>query len=261
MIKRIASVAFLSFLTIGAFAQGAFKFTSDDKHDFGIVEEGVQAEYEFQFDNSGDAPIVLTDVRASCGCTTPSWTKDPIPPGGKGSIKASYNSSGRIGVFNKSITITSNAAEPSKVVYIKGIVVKKEEPKAALSPKELKAAPKFSLDKNTHSFGKIERGQKVAQKFTVKNTGKSPLALSSFQSACSCISHNLASDTIAPGKSAVLELTYNPTFDGPNSDILTIFTNDPGNPRAAVTLSGEVVESLSTPTPLKEEKNTVPFGK
>jgi hypothetical protein len=261
MIKRFASVAFLCILTVGAFAQGAFKFTSDDKHDFGIVEEGVQAEYEFQFENTGDAPIVLTDVRASCGCTTPSWTRDPIPPGGKGSVKASYNSTGRLGVFNKSITITSNASEPTKIVYIKGIVVKKEEPKAALSPKELKNAPKFIIDKNSHSFGKIERGQKVAQKFTVKNTGKAPLTLSSFQSACSCITHTLSEDTIAPGKSAVLELTYNPTFDGNNADILSIVTNDPTSPRATVTLSGDVVESLSTPTPLKEEKSVVPFGK
>jgi hypothetical protein len=61
-------------------------------------------------------------VKASCGCTTPSWPKDPILPGEEGKILVTYNTARRIGSFNKSITITSNATETSKVLYISGKV-------------------------------------------------------------------------------------------------------------------------------------------
>ena len=63
-------------------------------------------------------------MKASCGCTTPSWPKDPIMPGEEAAIKAIYNTSKRMGPFNKSITITSNAYTPTKRLYIKGKVVK-----------------------------------------------------------------------------------------------------------------------------------------
>ncbi|MFN3404119.1 MAG: DUF1573 domain-containing protein [Cytophagaceae bacterium] len=259
MVRKVIFFIPVLFAALTAFSQGNFEFKTD-KHDFGIVEEGIQAEYEFEFTNTGDAPIVLTDVRASCGCTTPSWTREPVKPGEKGHIKASYNSVGRIGVFNKSITITSNATEASKVVYIKGIVVKKDTT-AAPTPEKLKTSPKISFEKSSHNFGKIERGQKVAQKFTIKNVGKTPLSINSFQAACSCVTIQLPTEPIAPGKSIVVEMIYSPSYDGLNTDIVTFFTNDLASPRFAVTLQGEVVENLSNVSPLKEDKSNVPFGK
>lgn len=103
-----------------------FKFESET-HDFGTVNEGTQATYEFEFANTGKEPLIIQNVRASCGCTTPSYTKEPVAPGQKGKIKVVYNSSGRPGGFNKAITITSNAKTPTKVVYIKGNVEKVDE--------------------------------------------------------------------------------------------------------------------------------------
>jgi len=93
-----------------------------DSHDFGTVAEGPKAEYEFAFKNTGKEPINLTRVQASCGCTTPSWSKDPILPGKESIIKASYNTQGRPGPFTKSITVVSNAG--TKVLTIKGTVEK-----------------------------------------------------------------------------------------------------------------------------------------
>ncbi len=101
--------------------KGQFKFEKE-LHDFGTVSEGVMATYEFVFTNTGKEPIIISNVAASCGCTTPSWTREPVMPGKKGSIKAVYNSQGRPGPFNKQITITSNAGTPTKVLTIKGIV-------------------------------------------------------------------------------------------------------------------------------------------
>lgn len=94
----------------------------EDSHNFGTVAEGPKAEYEFTFRNLGKEPIVLTRVQASCGCTTPSWSKEPIAPGKESVIKASYNTQGRPGPFTKSITVVSNAG--TKVLTIKGTVEK-----------------------------------------------------------------------------------------------------------------------------------------
>lgn len=90
--------------------------------DFGNIKEGVQATHEFKFTNVGKEPLVISNVQASCGCTTPKWPKEPVKPGESGIITAIYSSKGRPGTFNKAITITSNAKTSSKVLYIKGSV-------------------------------------------------------------------------------------------------------------------------------------------
>lgn len=102
----------------------------EENYVFGEVAEGPQVTHEFKFTNNGKEPLVLANVRASCGCTTPSWPKEPILPGKESTILVTYNTQGRPGPFTKSITITSNASEPNKVIYIKGEVVKAEPEKS-----------------------------------------------------------------------------------------------------------------------------------
>lgn len=101
--------------------QAEFKFEKE-VHDFGNVKEGDQATFTFKFTNIGKEPLVISNVQASCGCTTPSWTKEPVKPGESGTVTAIYNSKGRPGNFNKAVTITSNAKTSSKVLFIKGNV-------------------------------------------------------------------------------------------------------------------------------------------
>ena len=91
-------------------------------HDFGTIPEGPAAEFEFQFTNKGTEPIIIQRAQASCGCTTPHYSKDPVLPGKDGALTASYNTNGRPGPFTKTITIVSNAG--TKVVTIKGTVEK-----------------------------------------------------------------------------------------------------------------------------------------
>jgi hypothetical protein len=98
-----------------------FKFEKE-VHDFGTIKEGTQAEYVFKYTNTGKEPLVITNVQASCGCTTPKWTKEPVKPGETGQVTAIYNSKGRPGNFNKAVTITSNAKTAQKVLFIKGNV-------------------------------------------------------------------------------------------------------------------------------------------
>ncbi len=102
-----------------------FKFEKE-VHDFGTVNEGPAAVYEFKFANTGKEPLILTNVVASCGCTTPKWSKEPVAQGKTGSIFVSYDTNGRVGGFNKAVTVSSNSKTPVKVLYIKGVVDKKK---------------------------------------------------------------------------------------------------------------------------------------
>lgn len=93
-------------------------------HDYGTIVQASDGSCEFKFTNKGKAPIVLNDVKASCGCTVPEWTRTPVNPGEKGIIKVTYNTN-NVGAFNKSITVNSNAKNSPVVLSIKGIVTPK----------------------------------------------------------------------------------------------------------------------------------------
>lgn len=99
----------------------SFKF-DQETYDFGDLTEGVVATHDFEFKNTGKEPLVIKNVVASCGCTTPKWSKEPIQPGKKGVVTVSYNTKGRPTPFSKNIIIYSNADTPQKVLYIKGKV-------------------------------------------------------------------------------------------------------------------------------------------
>jgi hypothetical protein len=102
------------------------------EHNFGIVNEGDLATYEFKFTNSGKMPLVLTSVNASCGCTAPEWPKEPIAPGASAVVKAVYNSYQRPGSFEKFITVKTNTLQGDIVLKIKGEV--KPKPVEPVSP-------------------------------------------------------------------------------------------------------------------------------
>lgn len=124
--KYIFTLFFLAIAGNAVFAQQELVTTSKIKfdkteHDFGKQPQGKPVSYEFVFVNTGTKPLILTDVKASCGCTTPSWTKEPVMPGKKGTIKAQYNMS-KEGDFRKSITVTTADGE-TIVLYIKGFAV------------------------------------------------------------------------------------------------------------------------------------------
>lgn len=91
-------------------------------HDYGNVKYGANGTCTFEFKNTGNAPLIISKATGSCGCTVPSWPKEPIAPGAKGTITVKYDTK-RPGPISKSVTITSNATnEPSKVIRIKGTV-------------------------------------------------------------------------------------------------------------------------------------------
>lgn len=96
------------------------------EHDYGTVEKGGDGNAVFTFTNKGQKPLVLSNVRASCGCTIPQWPREPIAPGEQGEIKVKYNTK-LGGTFNKSITVNSSAANSMVRLRIKGQVVEPQQ--------------------------------------------------------------------------------------------------------------------------------------
>lgn len=94
--------------------------------DYGKIVRYSDGVCVFKFKNTGKTPLILTDVKASCGCTVPTWPKNtPIMPGKTGDISVSYNTS-KTGIFNKAVTVTSNATNSTVELRIKGEVIEKE---------------------------------------------------------------------------------------------------------------------------------------
>lgn len=102
----------------------------EETHSFGDIPKGTPATHEFTFKNTSKQTILITGVKASCGCTTPTYTKTPIKPGENGVVAATYNAANP-GSFNKTITVTTNDTETPKILTIKGKV---EAPAADATP-------------------------------------------------------------------------------------------------------------------------------
>jgi hypothetical protein len=95
----------------------------EESHDFGTIKEsGGKVSHTFVIKNDGTQPLVITRVIASCGCTTPDWTKEPIAPGKTGEILVSYDPQGRPGPFSKTVSVYSNGKKGSQVLTIRGEV-------------------------------------------------------------------------------------------------------------------------------------------
>ena len=100
-----------------------FEFT---EHDYGILEQGADASYEFVYKNTGKVPLIITKVKSSCGCTTPTWSKEPLKRGKKEVLLVKYDSK-RLGFINKSVTVYSNAENSPVVISIKGKIIQKKK--------------------------------------------------------------------------------------------------------------------------------------
>lgn len=125
--KYLYSLLFIAIVSFSFAQSNAEIVFEEETFDFGELPEGPKVETEFVFTNTGTEPLIITNAKGSCGCTVPSWPKTPIEPGETGVIKVVYNTAKRPGNFTKTVTLTSNAATPTKVIKIRGSVVKEAE--------------------------------------------------------------------------------------------------------------------------------------
>ena len=127
--KKLMIIAALAFVANTGFSQATAATKSDmaviqwdaSTHDFGKIKQGVPVTHEFKFTNKGKIPAVITNAQPSCGCTTPSWTRDPVMAGGEGHVKATFNAMA-LGPFDKVITVTANTEGGVILLHIKGEV-------------------------------------------------------------------------------------------------------------------------------------------
>lgn len=107
---------------------GAAIAWDNPSYDFGDITQGERVETTFKFVNSGNAPLVITNVEVTCGCTTPKgWPRDPILPGSKGEITVAFNSTGKYGRQNKVVKIISNSVSPQNQIVFTANVLPKEQ--------------------------------------------------------------------------------------------------------------------------------------
>lgn len=131
MKKSVLIFFVLSFMALGLHAQNNQNKANDSiifvkvTHDYGTITQGSDGNSEFKFTNKGKAPLILSNVHASCGCTIAEWPKAPIMPGKAGSIKVKYNTN-IVGTFMKSITVNSNAKNSIVMLTIKGNITAKQ---------------------------------------------------------------------------------------------------------------------------------------
>lgn len=119
--KTVLSFIAVCFLALTVNAQ-EFKFEKE-LINYGKISQGSEGKRVFEFTNTGDAPLIIKDIKSTCGCTVPSKPEKPIMPGEKGQIEVSYDTK-RLGGFSKAITVYSNAKEERKMLKIKGYITK-----------------------------------------------------------------------------------------------------------------------------------------
>lgn len=133
--KKILMILFASVTALSVFAQGKIQFL-EPKYDFGTVaEEGGKVSHVFGFKNVGDAPITIKNVKTTCGCTSPKWTKATIPPGKGGYVEATFDPAHRPGAFSKVLTVVMKEGDPiNSYLTIYGEVIPRKKTVEDLFP-------------------------------------------------------------------------------------------------------------------------------
>jgi len=242
-------------ITLGQQKEATISY-NEEEYDFGqIKEEDGPVTHKFEFTNTGSLPLVIFDVQATCGCTTPRWSKEPILAGGKGFIEVTYNPMRRPGAFNKSVTIKSNASEELTFIRIKGEVIPK--------PKTLEDDYPFisgglRFKSNHFSFGEVYYNQEKILEFPLVNVSDSTIKVTVSKGpnylTISCIP-----EVLKPGDIANLVIAYNAQKAGKwdfNSDRISILQNGYNVDNNTFTISATIVEDFSNLTP--EELDNAP---
>ena len=258
--KIIPLIFFYLILTAGTSRAQAIMDFQETTYDFGEIEEGTVAEHEFIFTNNGNQALLLSSVKASCGCTTPSWTREPVLPGKTGHVKASYNSKNRPGGFNKTITITSNASKATQVLYIKGTAVKLAQLTPLFTEEELQRSPRAEIIQPHLQLGKVQLGSSIPVQLTIMNTGKTDLEIKGIHSGCRCLSLMPGGNlVIEPDSQAKLELVFTPQSLGEFTYGAQILSNDLVQPKYQVYLTSTTVPRQDQSSVVKEQPSKISF--
>jgi hypothetical protein len=229
------------------------------EHDFGVFkEEAGRQTFDFIVTNKGDSALMITNVVPSCGCTTPEWTKTPIPPKGQGKIRAIYDPANRPGVFNKTLTVHTNAKPEMVVLVIKGEVKPREK-----TVEEIFSYPvgMVRFESNHMAFTNIKKTEKKIRVMQIINMSKIPVKVE-FEGLPQHLELKADPQTLKPGQKGIIEGTYdavkNPQW-GDVSNMVNIKLNDTVQTNKYFYVSAKLVEDFSTLT--KAELENAPVFK
>lgn len=176
------------------------------EHDFGTFQEtSGKVTYKFEFVNSGGSDLIVQNVTASCGCTAPDWSRQPIPPGAKGFVAATYNPAGRPGSFRKYITVYSNSNPANVRLTITGEVIPK--PRTIEDDYRYSMGP-LRLKSNHLAFGNVVNTAKPEKSLEVINNSDQPLEIE-FERVPSYITIRAVPARLKPGEKGMLTADYN----------------------------------------------------
>ena len=258
-------------ISMAAMAQEAVITFEKSTHDFGKINEADgRVTTVFEFTNEGLAPLVLTNVRASCGCTTPKWTHEPIEPGQTGQITVTYNPNGRPGRFQKTVTVTSNATEPTIRLYIKGEVIPKPAQPVDKYPAKMGA---LSLQKKSVNLGSVKRGNPKTIEIEYANNTQETLQVELLHNGEeSYWIPNVTLPTVAPGQTGKIQFALQTATCPIYGPLETKFYVQVNGKRVitdeyAITIKANLTEDFSKMTaediqqaPIAELSNTLDAG-
>jgi len=234
---------------------------SKTQHDFGKINEADgRVTTIFEFKNEGMTPLVLSNVRASCGCTTPNWTKTPVEPGQTGTISVTYNPNGRPGKFQKTITVTSNGSEQPVKLYIKGEVIPKQAKPVNKYPVKM---GDLSLNSATVNFGTIYKGKNLTKTLVYTNTTDQDITVDVVTADGDPVIAQASLPTVKKGQEGQLNINYD-AAKGKNYGPQTLYAYVVVNgkklitPEYRITLSANVEEDFSQLT--AQDKQNAPIA-
>jgi len=242
MKKKIAFL-FLLFAS-AAYSQliGPKIVVQQPEHDFGDIIQGEKVQHNFVVTNTGGDKLVITNVRASCGCTAALPDKKELAPGESTNIKVEFNSAGRVGKQDKTVYVTSNDKEnPEVQLKFTGNIVKKETTNLKTS-----SGPSLELPKTQFNFGKVIEGKVVDHTFTFINNGDATLSIKEVKTSCGCTVALLSKKELAPGEEGTLKVELNTANrSGKMTRNITIISNDPKEPQKYLTIYAEILKEGS----------------
>ena len=247
MKKLVSFLTLLLVVTSSALADPKIVFETK-LHDFGTIkEEDGNATFDFAFTNKGDAPLVILKAIASCGCTTPLYTKEPIVPGASSTIKVTYNTQGRPDTFHKTITVYTNDPDaPNVVLLIQGFVTPKGESPEITYPKNMQG---LRLRRTMVPMLETHIGSIKTETIEVINTNKTPMNIG-FNKVPKHIQVSASNTVLQPNQVGVITVKYlagEARDYGKREDSFYIVTNpkDKSNPNNRINLSANITEDFS----------------
>ena len=221
-------------------------FFKEKIHDFGeVLEQQGNADYEFLFTNNSGRPVRIISVQASCGCTTPGWTKEAVAPGKTGFIKASFDPKGRPGYFNKTLTVMTDLSGTPLTLQIKGSVVDK----LTVKDESLTAANgNVKLKNSSFNMGKVYINKEASiTDFAIVNDGKDVITFNEVTAPAYILV--TPPKSLQPGEHGVIKIKYDAKVKkqyGFQVDNIELKTTDAANPIKSFPVYATIEEFFPT---------------